>query len=75
MDKKSFPWSRPNRHQRTYTATVYLVKRVGTRSPPGEEQTETHGLEHTADGTDSNGVQGSLLGEDLGDELYGFNVS
>jgi hypothetical protein len=40
------------------------------RVPPvGEEHAEADGLEDAGDGTDSNGVERTLLSEDLGDDL------
>ena len=47
----------------------YLVEWVGARSPVGQEQTKTDSLEDTANSTDSNCVEGTLLGEDLGYDL------
>lgn len=47
-----------------------LVEGVGASSPPGEEQAEADGLEHSAHGADGNGIKGPLLGEDLTDELF-----
>jgi hypothetical protein len=46
-----------------------LVEGVGAGSPVCEEQAEADGLEDTGNGTDSNGVKRTLLGEDLGDDL------
>jgi hypothetical protein len=38
-------------------------------SPPGEEKGETDSLEDTGNSTDGDGVERSLLSEDLGNEL------
>lgn len=46
-----------------------LVEGVGTGSPPGEEQAKADGLEHAGHGANGNGIEGTLLGEDLADEL------
>jgi hypothetical protein len=47
-----------------------LVEGVGAGSPVGEEQAEADGLEDTGNGTDSDGVKRTLLGDDLGDDLH-----
>jgi hypothetical protein len=49
--------------------TRHLVEGVGAGSPVGEEHAEADGLEDAGDGTDSNGVERTLLSEDLGDDL------
>jgi hypothetical protein len=46
-----------------------LVEGVGAGSPVGKEQAEADGLEDTGNGTDSDGVERALLGDDLGDDL------
>ena len=46
-----------------------LVEWVGARSPVGQEQTKAHGLEDTANSTNSNCLKGTLLSEDLGYDL------
>ena len=38
-------------------------------TPPGHEHGKTDGLEDTCEGADGDGVEGTLLGENLGDEL------
>ena len=49
-----------------------LLERVGACSPVGEEETEANCLKDTGECADGDGVHGTLLGEDLGDELYRF---
>lgn len=49
--------------------TKSLVEGVGASSPPGQEQAESDGLEHSGHGANGNGIEGTLLGEDLADEL------
>jgi hypothetical protein len=51
-----------------------LVEGVGAGSPVGEEQAKADGLENTGNGTDSNGVERTLLGEDLGDNLFCVSI-
>jgi hypothetical protein len=51
-----------------------LVERVGARSPPGEEQTQSNRLEYTTDGTNGDRVEGPFLRENLSQELSS-NVS
>ena len=46
-----------------------LVEGVGAGSPVGEEHAETDSLEHAGESTDGDGVHGTLLSEDLGDNL------
>ena len=46
-----------------------LVEGVGTGSPPGEEQAQADGLEHAGHSANGNCIEGTLLGEDLADEL------
>ena len=48
-----------------------LVEGVGAGSPVGEEQAETDSLEHAGNSADGDGVHGTLLGDDLGDDLLG----
>merc|ERR1712111_273823 len=45
-----------------------LVEWVGAGAPPGHEHGEADGLEDAGEGTDGDGVERALLGEDLGDE-------
>lgn len=49
---------------------TYLVEGVGAGSPVGEEHGETDGLSDAGSSTDGDGVQGTLLGDDLGDDLW-----
>ena len=46
-----------------------LVKGVGASAPPGEEHAQADRLKDTSQGADGDGVDGTLLGDDLGDEL------
>lgn len=46
-----------------------LVEGVGAGSPPGEEYRQTNSLKDLGNGAGSNGVEGSLLSEGLGNEL------
>lgn len=48
---------------------ICLVEWVGAGAPPGHEHGEADGLEDAGEGTDGDGVERALLGEDLGDEL------
>lgn len=50
--------------------TGNLVEGVGAGSPVGEEERKTNGLEGAGKGTDGDGVKGTLLSEDLGDDLH-----
>lgn len=52
------PWSRED-----------LLKRVGSGSPPGEEDGETEGLNELGSQADADGVERSLLYEDLSNVL------
>ena len=54
---------------------THLVEWVGVGSPVGEEQAEADGLEDAGERTDGDGVEGTLLGEDLRDELQKFSIS
>ena len=54
---------------RSFYSTEHLVEGVGAGAPVREEHAEAHGLEDAGQSTDGNGVEGALLGEDLGDEL------
>ena len=47
-----------------------LVKRVGAGTPVGEEHAEADRLEDAGESTNGNGVEGTLLGEDLGDDRW-----
>merc|ERR1711939_1060551 len=49
---------------------IRLVEWVGAGAPPGHEHGETDGLEDAGEGTDGDGVERALLGEDLGDERW-----
>ena len=49
-----------------------LVKRADLHPPVPEEETQADGLEGAGGGADEDGVEGSLFGEDLGDELYDY---
>ena len=51
-----------------------LVERVGTSTPPGQEQAETDSFEDAGHSTNCNRVEGSLFSEDLADELYNISV-
>jgi hypothetical protein len=51
-----------------------LVEGVGAGSPVGEEHAEANSLEDTGNGADSNGVERTLLGEDLRDNLCRVSV-
>lgn len=44
-------------------------------SPVGEEQAEADGLEDASERTDGDGVEGTLLGKDLRDELQKYSIS
>jgi hypothetical protein len=44
------------------------VERVGSRAPPGEEQAESHSLHDLGNSADGDGVDGTSLGEELGEE-------
>ena len=46
-----------------------LVEGVGPGSPPGEEHGQAHRLEQLGGDTDTDGIEGALLGEGLGEEL------
>ena len=46
-----------------------LVERVGAGSPVGHEHGETDSLEDASESADSDGVEGTLLSCNLGDEL------
>ena len=46
-----------------------LLEGVGAGSPVGEEHAEADGLEDTGKSTDGDGVKGTLLGQDLGEDL------
>ena len=46
-----------------------VAERVGSGSPVGQEQTQADGLENASEGANGNGVERSLLGDDLRDEL------
>jgi hypothetical protein len=46
-----------------------LVEGVGAGSPVGEEQAEADGLQYTGNSADGDGVHGTLLGDNLGDDL------
>ena len=52
-----------------------LVEWVGVGSPVGEEQAEADGLEDASERTDGDGVEGTLLGKDLRDELQKYSIS
>lgn len=43
--------------------------------PVGEEQAEADGLEDASERTDGDGVEGTLLGKDLRDELQKYSIS
>ena len=45
---------------------------LGVGSPPGEEKGETDSLKDTGNSSDGNGVDWSLLSEDLSNELFGL---
>jgi len=47
----------------------HLVERVGASAPVGQEQRKTNGLHDTGNSTNSDGVKGALLGENLGEDL------
>ena len=47
-----------------------LVEWVGVNSPIGKDQAEANGFENACKGTNCDGVQRTLLGEDLRDKLY-----
>ena len=49
--------------------TLPSVKWVGAGSPVGQEQAQANSLENASEGANGNGVERSLLGDDLGDEL------
>ena len=51
---------------------IRLVEGVGAGSPVGEEEGETDGLHDAGDGTDGDGIERALLGDDLGDDLRGM---
>jgi hypothetical protein len=57
------------RYGERHCRATRLVEGVGAGSPVGEEQAEPDGLEHAGEGTDGNGVHGTLLGDNLGDDL------
>jgi hypothetical protein len=46
-----------------------LVEGVGAGTPVCEEQAKTNGLEDAGKSTNSDGINGTLLGDDLCDEL------
>lgn len=48
---------------------MHLIEGVGARSPVGKEQAETDGLEDTSKGPHCNGVERTLLSENLRNEL------
>ena len=75
-----FPWERTrhfsaNRKPLTPLPLLhpctYLVEGVGAGSPVGEEQAEADSLEDAGNSADGDGVHGTLLGDDLGDDLLG----
>lgn len=45
------------------------VEGVGAGAPPGQDHGETDGLEDTSNTADGDGVERSLLGEELRDDL------
>lgn len=47
----------------------HLLKGRGTGTPPGENQAQANGLEDTGKSANSDGVEGTLLSDDLGDDL------
>ena len=53
---------------------IHLVKGVGARSPPGEEQAQADSLKDAGKSANSDGLSGTLLGEDLGNELYSRRI-
>jgi hypothetical protein len=57
------------RYGERHHGATRLVEGVGAGSPVGKEQAEPDGLEHAGDGTDGNGVHGTLLSDNLGDDL------
>jgi hypothetical protein len=59
----------------TLLKTRRLVEGVGAGSPVGEEQAEADGLEDTGNGANSDGVERTLLGDDLGDDLSGVSIA
>jgi len=47
---------------------MHLVEWVGASSPVSEEQAEADGFEDAGNGADGDGIDWSLLGDDLGDD-------
>jgi hypothetical protein len=60
------PTSIPPHHQ---TCSHRLIEGVCASSPPSEEKRESDRLEDAAQGTNGDSIEGTFLGEDLGDEL------
>ena len=59
-----------------HSGAKYLVEWVGAGSPIGEEQAKADSLKDTSQGADSDGIEWTLLCEDLRDELrvVSFNL-
>lgn len=53
-----------------YLLIQHLVEWVGSCAPVGEEQAQANSLEDAGDNTNGNGIQWSLLGDNLCDDLY-----
>jgi hypothetical protein len=51
-------------------ADKYLVEGVGAGAPVGEGHAEADSLEYAGGSTDGNGVKRTLLGDNLGDDLW-----
>lgn len=54
-----------------FPSTTDLVEGVGAGSPPGEEASQTDGLDRLGQDGDGDGLKGPVLLEDLGEELRG----
>jgi hypothetical protein len=50
--------------------STWYINLLGVSSPPGKEQRQTDSLKDTGESTNSNGIERSLLSDDLGDELF-----
>jgi hypothetical protein len=63
-----------NPELRNYKVIRYLVEGVGAGAPVGEEQRQANGLKNTGKGSNGDGVERALLGEDLRDNLRAMLV-
>lgn len=63
------PQLRPCTTDLTPRAINLVAEWVGASAPVGQEHAEADGLEDASQSSDGDSVEGTLLGEDLSDEL------